>query len=50
MLLYDGYIIETISNSEATLVFADESTLRLEENSRIVVSGDPSSITAKIES
>lgn len=37
MLLYPGYTLESFGNSEITLVFSDESILRLEENSRVTL-------------
>jgi len=50
MLLYPGYEIITRDDSETQLIFADESLLRLEANSRVVLSGDLSTITASVES
>lgn len=50
MLLYDGYTIETWENSEATLIFADESILRLEPNSRVLLRGPANNLTAELQS
>jgi len=38
MSLYSGYSIETLSNASATIIFSDESILRLEPSSRVTIS------------
>ena len=37
MLLYAGYTIETFADSRVTIIFSDESILRLGENSRVTL-------------
>jgi hypothetical protein len=38
MSLYSGYAIETLSNSTLTLIFSDESILRLDPLSKVSIS------------
>ena len=50
MVLYNWYSLETLSDSEAIIIFADESILRLKPNTRVTLSGDPENIKTNVES
>lgn len=43
MLLYSWYTLETYSQSDMTIIFSDESLLRLEENTKLILSGESTS-------
>ena len=49
MILYPWYSIETLGDSETTIIFADDSILRLEPYTRVVLSGDATNITTTVD-
>ena len=49
MILYPWYSIETLANSEATIIFADDSILRIEPRSRVTLTWEISDITTTVE-